>query len=146
MKKFSLLLISILLLSCSRTDSDSETSTNPIVGKWQKDKYATKKYPFSTAVEQDCGLPECENKYTLELTSNNTYKRLEYDGPSCNSLSTSQGNYVYDNKENTLKIDESEYEIVLSKSELKLISYSNYACQGSAVGQYQLIMTYKKIN
>ncbi len=139
-------MLSILVLSCSRTDSESETSTDPIVGKWQKEKYATKKYPFTTSTEQDCGLPGCEKKFTLELNSQNTYKRLEYDGTSCNNLTTSQGSYVYDGKKNTLKIDDFEYEIVLSNSELKLISYSNYGCQGSVVGQYQLIMTYKKIN
>lgn len=148
MKKLYFFLLSILLLNCSRGDSDPdyEASTSPIVGKWQKQKFTTKKSPFNTVTEQDCGLSECEKKHTLEFSSNNTFKRYEYDGASCSNLTTSQGNYIYDNKENTLKIDNFEYEILISTSEFKLISYSNYGCQGSTVGQYQLITTYKKIN
>jgi hypothetical protein len=153
MKKIKLILISIITLttfSCSKSDSETTTieeAKSAVFGKWQKQKQSAKIYPYNTSISTDCpALSTCGQKTTLEFLVNNNYKRNTFNGNNCSNQSTTNGTYLYNATNNTLKIDNNTYEISVSNTELKLYSYSNYGCTASNPGQYQLAIHYIKIN
>jgi hypothetical protein len=97
MKKISLSLLFLLLLSCNNEDSNSNETTS-LNNKWLLNR------SFLSNSEQN--LSTCKKRSYIQFNTNNTFTRKDYflEGNVCQLEGSDSGNYTYNASTNRITL------------------------------------------
>ena len=137
MKNTILPILFLAFISC-RSDDNTVTETNNLIGVWKMEKTITVSGADNLTTIKEYIPDTCKQKSTFEFQQNGKYNVNDYNAIGQDCIHTNQiKNYTYLRSENKLIIDNSESKIIeLSSNKLVLYIADNYDSNNDGINDY----------